>query len=241
MTKVRGLASSTLRTYGARISAFLEWVAERHDSLASVTLEDIDVFLDLKRAEGMKSNSVAANCQALRTFFRYAESIGRCRTGIARGIRSPAIPKFDGKPKGLSWTKVRRLIRSASRDNASDIRARAILLLCAVYGLRANEVARLRLSDFDWQNETLTVVRSKRGKLSITRSNMRRPKQSWHTCGKGGPTAPLAVFLLPSHHLFDSWQLPRSGQSLASESGGLDLNVSTLGLIPCDTLARRNF
>jgi integrase/recombinase XerD len=164
MTEVRGLASTTLRTYGARIAAFLEWVGERHDSLASVTLGDVDVFLDLKRAQGMKSNSVATNCQALRTFFRYAESIGRCRTGIARGIRSPAIPKFDGKPKGLPWTKVRRLIRSASGDNASDIRARAILLLCAVYGLRANEVARLRLSDFDWQNETLTVVRSKRGK-----------------------------------------------------------------------------
>jgi site-specific recombinase XerC len=108
--------------------------------LASVTLGDVDVFLDLKRAQGMKSNSVATNCQALRTFFRYAESIGRCRTGIARGIRSPAIPKFDGKPKGLPWTKVRQLIRSASGDNASDIRARAILLLCAVYGLRANEV-----------------------------------------------------------------------------------------------------
>jgi integrase len=35
--------------------------------------------------------------------------------------------------------------------------------LLSVYGLRASEVTRLRLDDFDWRNETFRVHRAKRG------------------------------------------------------------------------------
>jgi integrase len=41
-----------------------------------------------------------------------------------------------------------------------SIRNRAILLLFAVYGLRAGEVANLRLEDIDWEHDRLTVRRS---------------------------------------------------------------------------------
>ena len=46
-------------------------------------------------------------------------------------------------------------------DRPVDIRDRAILLLLAVYGLRAGEVNRLRLEDFDWERELFTVMSSK--------------------------------------------------------------------------------
>jgi integrase/recombinase XerD len=45
----------------------------------------------------------------------------------------------------------------------ADLRARAMLLLYSIYALRSSEVARLRLDDFDWRNETFTLRRSKRG------------------------------------------------------------------------------
>src|SRR5262249_45446119 len=43
-----------------------------------------------------------------------------------------------------------------------DIRDRALLLLLAVYGLRAGEVIALRLEDFDWEQERLAVPSGKR-------------------------------------------------------------------------------
>ncbi len=46
-------------------------------------------------------------------------------------------------------------------DRPVDIRDHAILMLLAVYGLRAGEVNRLRLEDFDWEGELLTVMSSK--------------------------------------------------------------------------------
>ena len=46
-----------------------------------------------------------------------------------------------------------------------DLRAKAVLTLCAIYGLRRCEIAGLRLDDFDWYSETLTVRRGKRGRI----------------------------------------------------------------------------
>ena len=48
-------------------------------------------------------------------------------------------------------------------NSAAALRARAVLFLLAVYGLRSGEISRLLLSDFDWRLETFTVNHSKRG------------------------------------------------------------------------------
>jgi integrase/recombinase XerD len=161
----RGLSLETIRSYGSRVAKFLKWLADRHDSISSVCLYDIDDFLDCKRAAGWTAQTIATQCQALRTFFDYAETRGWCATGLRRGIRSPTIPKYNAVPRGPSWKDVRRLIRSTAGPESPDIRARAILLLCSIYALRGSEVARLRLEDFDWRNETLTVKRAKRGRV----------------------------------------------------------------------------
>src|SRR5437763_1498688 len=53
-----------------------------------------------------------------------------------------------------SWKKIevcRRL----------QLKAAAVLLLLAVYGVRSGEVGRLQLTDIDWQREQITFTRSK--------------------------------------------------------------------------------
>jgi integrase len=59
---------------------------------------------------------------------------------------------------------VKRLLAAADGDRSTDIRDRALLLLLAVYGLRAGEVRALRLEDFDWKQELLHVPHGKRQK-----------------------------------------------------------------------------
>jgi integrase len=44
------------------------------------------------------------------------------------------------------------------------LRALPVILLSAVYGLRATEIANLKLDDIDWRNETITIRRAKRGR-----------------------------------------------------------------------------
>jgi len=59
------------------------------------------------------------------------------------------------------------LLSSTETDRKYDIRDRAILLLLAVYGMRVGEVRRIRLSDLNWENNTLTIPRTKQRRERI--------------------------------------------------------------------------
>src|ERR1700679_1781024 len=66
---------------------------------------------------------------------------------IARGIRSPRVPRYDVVPRGPRWRDVRRLIRANSGGTPGELRARAIVLLCSIYATRSIEIANLALGD----------------------------------------------------------------------------------------------
>jgi site-specific recombinase XerD len=126
-------------------------------------VKDVDEFLTFKAGHGWNRRSVAVAAQALRVFFRHAERRGWCRPGISDGIESPRLYVYEGLPEGPEWKDVQRLLRDVVGDGAYALRARAVLLLFIVYGLRSGEVSGLQLSDFDWRSETFVVNHSKRG------------------------------------------------------------------------------
>jgi integrase/recombinase XerD len=161
--ELRGLASCTVKLYVDRSEVFLQWLSERHNDLLHVSVKDVDDFLAGKREAGWKLRTLAGQRTALRSFFTYAEDRGWCLPSIWRGIVIPRSPKYTEAPTGPTWAQVRQVIRSVRGNTPETLRARAILLLLSVYGLRASEVTRLRLDDFDWRNETFRVHRAKRG------------------------------------------------------------------------------
>ena len=160
-----GLFPYTVAKYGQRVRQFLLWLSIRRDELSQVSMNEIDEFLESKRALNWKPRSTAAQCVALRAFFRYAETRGWCRPNLSSGIQNPAIRRDNLGPGGPSWKDVRRLIDSVNGTELTDYRAKAVLLLCSVYGLRNREVVGLCLRDFDWQNETFIVRRAKSGRI----------------------------------------------------------------------------
>lgn len=163
MTEEQGLSALSVRSHRWKASRFLTWFAERHPCLASVRLQDVDDFLILQGSTRWNRTSVTVAAQALRSFFRHAERRGWCRAGIAEGIEGPRRYVHEGLPEGPTWTEVQRLLEGIQGKSVSDVRARAILSLFAIYGLRSGEVSRLLLSDFDWSAETFLVTHSKRG------------------------------------------------------------------------------
>ena len=70
-------------------------------------------------------------------------------------------------PKGLRREDVLRLLASVQGDRPVDKRDRAILMLFITYGLRAGEVAGLRLDDLDWENEIIRVRCPKPGRTHV--------------------------------------------------------------------------
>jgi site-specific recombinase XerD len=162
---VNGLRPVTCEQYESRTRRFFEWLDSRRTSVRTVTISDIDDYVKEKRQRGFSPQTIDSEYHALRCFFRYAEMRNWCERGFASRLRSPYRRNRCSEARGPTWWEVRRLINSCDRDTPSDLRAKAVLLLCSIYGLRNGEVTRLCLRDFDWQNEIMTVRRSKSGRV----------------------------------------------------------------------------
>jgi integrase/recombinase XerD len=158
----RGLSPATVAYRERTIHEFLAAVEESGLRLQTLSVAEVDKLLAQKvREEGYSRVTIQTWVSALRPFFRFAEGRGWCRQGVAAAIIAPRIFRQERLPVGPNWDDVKRLVATAESGQSVDIRARALLMLLAVYGLRAGEVASLRLENFDWGDEVLQVSRSK--------------------------------------------------------------------------------
>ena len=165
MKKEQNLSEATIYSRRHQLQKFFSQIKkEPGQFLAHLTPAHLDAIQIQKLNHGRYSRStIQALASTLRVFFRYAEGQSWCRPGIADSIRAPRVYKHATLPSSPSWGDVQRLLKTTEGNHPSNIRARAIILLLAVYGLRASEVRRLRLEDFDWEQDTFRFKRSKLG------------------------------------------------------------------------------
>jgi site-specific recombinase XerD len=161
MSGERGLSPTTLRHRRWHLEKFLGWLHERERRVADLDLRDLDAYIEHLHARRYSRVTIKIHTNAIRSFVRHAELRNWCAAGIADALPGPRIYREHGLPLGPSWDEVSRLIEDTASDDHADIRDRAILLLFAVYGLRAGEVAALRLEDVDWEHDRVTVRRPK--------------------------------------------------------------------------------
>lgn len=160
-----GLSDKTICPRLNTVDRFFDGLEERGVTLAAVRISDIDREVARWHARGCGRMTVHNYAQDLRTFFRFAERRGWCTRGVAQGIMAPRIHPGGALPKGLDREDVLRLLATTEGSRPADVRDRGILMLLIAYGLRAGEVAGLRLDDFDWKDETLRVRRPKPGRI----------------------------------------------------------------------------
>ena len=176
MEDERGLSSTTIEVWCGYLKQFLCWYGSKERPFPAVDIIDLDTFLMHYGEKGCSRVSINNMATGLRAFFRYAGKKGWCDPLIAEAIKGPRIFTQENLPLGPSRHDVNELLDSMETNRPRDIRDRAILMLFAIYGLRATEVATLRLEDIDWENDLITVSRVKgRGRqiypLSVTVGN----------------------------------------------------------------------
>jgi integrase/recombinase XerD len=160
----RGMTPSTIFNRRWLLEAYLGKLHDRQLSLSDLTIAHIDeISLHHLNQAKYSRRTVWGYASILRTFFRYAEQRGWCRCGLADAIKTPRLYKHETLPFSPTWEDVQQLIATASGSCPKAIRDRAILLLLAVYGLRAGEVGQLQLDDIDWEHELLNIRRVKKG------------------------------------------------------------------------------
>lgn len=164
----RGLSTATIQDYCRAADHFFCRLAEKGVPLNAVWMTDIDDVLAAEHKRGVwKRRTIHDYAQRLRAFFLFAEARGWCRAGLAAGIMAPRFMADETVPKGITRDDALRLVASVREDRPVDKRDRAILMLFVTYGLRAGEVAGLRLDDLDWENEVIRVRCPKPGRTHV--------------------------------------------------------------------------
>jgi len=154
LRKHRGASDATLRLYG-RYAAGL--ITELGAAPAGWRPTDVrGYFLD--RASKSGRGTIEKMTTSLRAFLRHLAVEGRCRAGLDGAVPAYAHWQLADMPRYLSTEQVRQLIAACDGDTVARRRDRAIVLLLARLGLRAGDVAQLRLSDIEWQSGSLRVT-----------------------------------------------------------------------------------
>ena len=94
---------------------------------------------------------------ALRSLLRYLHVAGLISAPLVWAVPSVADLRDRSLPRGLESAAVNRLLASCDRRRLVGRRDYAILLLLSRLGLRAGEVAAIRLDDVDWRRGELLV------------------------------------------------------------------------------------
>jgi site-specific recombinase XerD len=163
----RGLTDSSIYRFRGMIRQFLRWYGPTGRPLASVQASDIDAYLALGSGRGWARVTLHNVVAALRAFFRYGAQEGWGPRHLANTIQGPRLYAQEGLPAGPTWAEVGRLFAALDLNRPTDVRDRAILMLFAIYGLRASEVATLRLEGIDWEHDQLRIPRAKRREAQV--------------------------------------------------------------------------
>ncbi len=142
----RGLREATVyfhRRWGER---FLHHLTQQipNGDLARLTVPIVDAFV-LPFARTVGRGTQWQMIQAVRGVLRHLHRSGRVAEDWSRFIQGPRRYRLASIPTTISVDEVRPLLTAIDRRSAIGRRNYAIVLLLAVYGLRAREVVDLRL------------------------------------------------------------------------------------------------
>jgi integrase/recombinase XerD len=154
----RGLSPSTVRNYVGVARVFL---SDREPVGGGLQLDGLDsaavsAFV-LREARRCSVGSAKCLVTRLRVFLRFLHVEGEIEHALAGAVPSVASWRLASLVKALDGRSVARLLASCDRRTRVGRRDFAILTLLSRLGLRAGEVAALRLADIDWRAGELLV------------------------------------------------------------------------------------
>jgi len=150
----RGVSSVTLTNYRRPLLAFLKTLGE---DPAQYDARALRAFI-LEQTKGNGVSTAKTVVTTIRTFLRFLIAVGHCAPELAYAIPTIACWRVASLPRYLSAEAIECRLTSCEITTLIGLRDRAVLLLLARLGLRAGDVAALRLTDIDWRAGTVQVA-----------------------------------------------------------------------------------
>ncbi len=195
--RVRNYSAHTVESYALDLRVFFAHAGERP---GKVTWRHVDRFVAQQHEQGLAATTINRRLNALKHFFDFlaAES-----TSAPVNPVKPSHHVRTGRPlpKKLTGGQVRQLF--ARIGNEMD---RTLFLLMLRCGLRVSEVARLKVSDVDWEQGAL-LIRQGKGRKD------RRVYLSPDVVAGMKECLQLRPAKVPGERLF--WNQKRQGQTLS--------------------------
>ena len=158
LTVERGLTADTVEGYVHAVRPFLAQIGgDGKLDLGGLTAADVTAFV-VARCPGQSRGAAKMTVTALRSLLGFLHVEGLIGRSLVGAVPSAAGWRLSGLPRALEPDQVRRLLASCDRGAGTGRRDFAILILLVRLGLRAGEVAGLRLDDVDWRAGELVVV-----------------------------------------------------------------------------------
>ena len=154
----RGLAAESVRCYGSQAKVFLaELPGPLEVALAGLGPVGVTQFIVAQTAAAASVGSAKARVTATRSLLRFLHVQGLIRQPLTAAVPAVAGVRGAGLPRGLAAGQVRMLLDAHDLSTAVGLRDHAVLVVLARLGLRAVEVAGLRLGDVDWRDGLIVV------------------------------------------------------------------------------------
>jgi integrase/recombinase XerD len=207
MRQQRGASEQTVKAFSRVVRRLLIHVGNDPSTYTTKALRR--AALAISDGHGLATAEQVAT--ATRMFLRQLAVHGCCSPDLADGIPRPARWEQTTLPKHLPADDVEKLFATCNVTSATGLRDRAVLLLLARLGLRADDVIELRLADVDWKGATLRLVGKGRREACLP-----LPQDVGDALltylDKGRPR-------IPDHHLILTarapWKRIRSGSTIA--------------------------
>ena len=107
------------------------------------------------------SKSVTARIRHLKQFFTFCLDNNLCKIDINAIIPHVTTPHEAYLPVSWSINEAKQLLNSIDRTNPTGKRDYAILLIACRLGLRACDICRLQLKDFNWVTKEIYLTQKK--------------------------------------------------------------------------------
>ena len=166
LTVERGLGNETARGYVDSVRSFLHGRV-LPDGLAldlgRLCAGDVISFV-VARCPRQGRSAAKLTATALRSLLGFLHVTGMIERSLVSAVPSVAYRRLAGLPKGLEPGLVQRLLASCDNSTPNGCRDFAVMTMLVRLGMRAGEVAKLRLEDIDWRVGEIVV----RGKANCT-------------------------------------------------------------------------
>ncbi|WP_442773502.1 site-specific integrase [Paenirhodobacter enshiensis] len=154
MARQRGLAPVTIERHGRMLAQILPFIGTDPSRYSPRIIRD-GLLEHARTARSVHYPKMTAS--ALRLYLRHLAHRGLASPDLDRAVPTAKSWRLASLPRHLEPDAVERLVASCDPETQGGRRDRAILSLLARLGLRARDVAELRLADIDWHAATIAV------------------------------------------------------------------------------------